>query len=70
MSKLEKKLYALTKNFLDKPYFTLPNFFFLSLLLLVDSSTIRLIVVIVSLLFSFIVKPDMLRKIKVLEKEL
>jgi len=70
MSKLEKKFYGFAKDFLSKPYFTIPNFFFLSILLLVDSSTVRLIVIIISLLFTFVVKPDMLRKISELEKEL
>jgi hypothetical protein len=70
MSKIEKKLYELTRNFLTKPYFTLPAIFFWSILLIVQNNTLRLVVIIVNLVFVFVVKRDMLKKLDELEKKL
>ena len=70
MSKLERKFYEFSRNFLARPYFSIPAFFFFALFLWLDSLVLRLCVIIVSLIFNLKVRPAMLERIKVLEKEL
>jgi hypothetical protein len=64
---MEDKVYEFAKWFLNKKLYTLPDMFFLIMLLMMKDNVGRLIILLVLIIFKLVIKKNMLKKINELE---